>query len=211
MGRIVAWIAIAGGCAACGFTPATVESSGADASVPVADGPDTPVPDATPAIDAGFSVARCPGSYTIAIASKPMSRYRVDLTPRVLTLHRDACNSDALGITHLVVLDDETEAAELQNASGTTNYYVGAIQARDQPTTSAMWFAVTGGELAPSTWQINQPNDNADVENNEQNAAAADSSSGLLNDIPTNATYYAICECDGLAVDPTIDALITAQ
>ena len=66
--------------------------------------------------------------------------------------------------------------------------------------------------MSPALWQTGQPNDNnSGGENNEQNFAAADDGTGLLNDVSGNNTYRGVCECDGLPIPPAVANVIASQ
>jgi hypothetical protein len=143
-----------------------------------------------------------------------MSRYRVISSTDNVSVQSADCNDDHAGWTHLVVLDNTTEAAQVRTTLVTSStYYVGAVQTRDSNAEGAGWLAFTGGALATGVWQSNQPNDNSDgVEDNEQNFAAADdSASGLLNDVSGSNSYRAVCECDGQAIPAPVAAAFAAS
>jgi hypothetical protein len=157
--------------------------------------------------DAGFDVSTCPASYNLTVASTPGSRYRLISASATFMEHHDTCKSDALGITHLIVIQDQVEAQEVAALVIGGEYYVGAVQTPDQVIPTTAWSNLTGGPVPTLIWQSNQPNDGDGVENNVQNVGAADNASGLLDD--TSLTDLgAFCECDGYPIDPSVEAWI---
>jgi hypothetical protein len=207
------WVAIMF-VSACGFTPSAVGVDADPIDAPSHGQLDAHVnpPDAFVFHDAPaqlpFDPAMCPTGYTNnTVTASPNSRYRVVGTPAKFSAQSTLCNADHPGWTHLVVLDTTQEATEIHAALGGTAYYVGAVQPRDQPTPATGWLQFTGAAVPAELWQSGQPNDNGDAENNEQNVAAADDSSGLMNDVSGLYSYVAVCECDG---NPLAPAVITA-
>ena len=204
--------------AGCGFQ---VAGSGGDAS-PVADtgaerGSNDPPVDA--AIDAMadamidalvFTPAMCPASYTLTTGSAPLSRYRVITTAASFQTQHADCNDDHAGWTHLVAFDAQAEAGAV---GGMTSgfYYIGLVQAPNQTAVAAGWYRFTGGAMASGwsqTGSFAQPEDAQDyVENGQEQLAVADSS-GMAYDVAGLASYAAVCECDGHAIDPTVAAMI---
>jgi hypothetical protein len=200
------------GLAACGFTP---NQAPADASHD---------PDASHLIDARefhdahvfddahvfmdamtppvFDPTLCPSDYSNnSITSSPNTRYRIIPDMHGFVAQNADCNDDHPGWTHLFVIDSITEAQQIKSHLGQP-YYVGAVQPRDSSGAAIGWLAFTGAAVDPSFWQGGQPNDNdfTPFENNDQNFAAADDTTGLLNDVSGSFQYQAVCECDGLPV-----------
>jgi hypothetical protein len=197
---------------ACGFSPSAV---GVDADHhPMIDARQidahvNPPPDAFVFEDAPaqvvFDPASCPIGYTNnTVTASPNSRYRVVGVAANFLAQNTLCNADHPGWTHLVVLDTTQEATEIHAAMGGNPYYVGAVQPPDQQTPGTGWLLFTGEAVPTDLWQTNQPNDNGDAENNEQNFAAADDSSGLMNDVSGVYSYLAVCECDGNPLAPDV-------
>jgi hypothetical protein len=187
--------------AACGFEHGSLGPSVDAVSV---DGPDA---QADSMIDAAPLV--CPTSYSITIASTK-SVYRVIATTAPFATQHQACNTDQSGDTHLASIETATEASELQVALGataSTNYYIGVVQKPSQNTVTEGWFAFTGADLPDDLWASGQPNDDAPGESNEENLAALNPTD-LLHDATGDVAYPAICECDGLPIDPTVATYI---
>jgi uncharacterized Zn-binding protein involved in type VI secretion len=202
---------------ACGFSPSN--AIGVDADHPMIDAPkvqidahvnpplDAFVFEDAPAVEA-FDPANCPIGYSNnTVTASPSSRYRIVGQPAVFGTQQTICAGDHPGWTHLVVLDTQLEATQIETALAGNAYYVGAIQPPNQQSPDVGWLQFTGEAVPADMWQINQPNDNGDVENNEQNFVAADNSTGLLNDVSGTYSYLAVCECDGKPIAP---AVITA-
>jgi hypothetical protein len=151
-------------------------------------------PDAAPSIDA-FDPADCAATYTFDTGT---SRYRViDLDRSFLAQHLE-CKSDG---NHLVVYDTDAERTAIRTALGDSDRWVGFVQAPDQSRPELGWSAITGGEALMTFWET--PDDDDDVENNEQNTAL-DQSDGV-DDKSAGETHGAICECDGRAIDTTVE------
>jgi len=160
-----------------------------------------------------FNPAQCPSGYSNdGITASPDSRYRfIDLTDPFATHYND-CNDDMVGWTHLVVLETAQEAQQIRAIITSTTYYAGVVQERSASAANAGWLELTGRSLQTPLWQTDQPNDNnSGGEQNEQNLAAADDGSGLLNDVSGSSNYRGICECDGHAVPKPIDDLVKAN
>ncbi len=206
--------------AACSFSsgvPATggQGSGSADGGVDAspADGSlvDAVTVDASPDGPPPWDPTMCPAEYTLTLTGTPQSRYRlIDTSANVNTQHVD-CNDDHAGWTHLVSLDDATEATQIRASITSNTFYVGAVQPRDQADTGVGWLTFAGTALPSAAWQTGQPNDNAGVENNDQNFAAADDSTGLLNDVSGSGTYRAVCECDGQAIPAAVASAFAAS
>jgi hypothetical protein len=199
--------------AGCGFTPtqgtSDARTSGPDGNV----GPDAHVVDAHAVLDAHvvmdgpgpdpFDPAMCPVDYTNnTITASPNTRYKIltDMAP-VITQSNE-CNGDHPGWTHLAVLDTVQEAQQINAHMGGYFYYVGAVQPAGQAMPGDGWLQLTGAPVPAEMWQPSQPNDNGNAENDEQNFASVDDSSGLMNDVARGYQYRAVCECDGEAISP---------
>lgn len=223
--KAVALIALA---TACGFKP---NPSATDSSVPDPDAPPHHQDDAHVFEDAHeyhdahvymdameqpvFDVTLCPSDYSnTTITSSPGSRYKIITGQQTFAIQNADCNDDHAGWTHLFVIDSITEAQQIRSHVGQA-YYVGAVQPHDSADVDAGWLSFTGAAVDPTFWQNGQPNDddqsfNLD-ETNEQNFAAVDDSSGLLNDVSGAFQYQAVCECDGLPVSAAAAAAIAGN
>lgn len=161
-------------------------------------------------IDTVMPVA-CPASYTLTLASTT-TKYRVISTPAAFAPLHAECNGDQPGRTHLASFETATEAMQMRDAivalgnPGGTQFYVGAVQKPNQTTTTAGWYVFTGGALDPGLW-VSTPNDDNAGENNEENLGALNTSD-LMHDVTGDLAYPAICECDGLAIDPVVAGYI---
>lgn len=163
-----------------------------------------------PSIDAFvFTPALCPVAYDRTTAAAPGSRFRVITTQAVFSSQHADCKDDAPGWTHLVVFDAQAEASAV-GAMISAFFYVGIVQAPSQAGVGQGWFKLTGGAHATS-WSSQSPQQPEDgdeyVENNEENLAVA-GTNGALYDVIGSTGYRAVCECDGLPIDPTVAALI---
>jgi len=167
-------------------------------------------------LDAAFSVADCPASYTVTIAHSS-SRYRLIGTLEVFSDSNDACNADLPGATHLAALDTVGEEEDLQALilDSIARYYVGAIQAPGETAFDVGWSLVTGASLPPGLWDAGEPNDGGLVTTDQGyqqfgELAPENGTPGLHDDDPDQYDG-AICECDGLPVPSAITSEIAAQ
>jgi hypothetical protein len=160
-----------------------------------------------------FDPALCPADYSNStVTASPNTRYKIIGDMHTFAMHNADCNDDHAGWTHLLVIDSLDEAQQLRSHVGQP-YYVGAVQPHDSAGADVGWIALTGAAIDPMFWQHDQPNDNdfTPVENNDQNFAAVDDSSGLLNDVSGAFQYEAVCECDGLPVSAAAAAAIAGN
>jgi hypothetical protein len=197
-------------CAGCSFTLPAEKSidDGKPADAP-ADGPaDAP-------IDAAFDPAQCPAGYANnGITAAPDSRYRLIDTDAAFATHHVDCNDDKVGWTHLVVLDTVQEAQQIRAIITTRTYYAGVVQPRSSGQPGAGWLLFNGVAMSTGLWQTQpsiQPNDTDGNEDNEQNFAAADDNTGLLNDVSGTASYRGVCECDGHPIPTAVTDAIAGQ
>jgi hypothetical protein len=151
----------------------------------------------------------CPVSYNVTTANTT-SRYRViTSTAAFATQHQD-CNNDQAGDTHLASIESVSEATALQVVLGggaATNYYIGAAQKPSQPLVTDGWFVFSGASLPEGLWASGQPNDDAAGESNEENLLALHPTD-LFHDSTGDVAYPAVCECDGLPIDPVVAGYI---
>ncbi|MEO6774859.1 MAG: hypothetical protein ABI467_17945 [Kofleriaceae bacterium] len=204
--RAAALILIAG----CGFAPAqsaTDAPAGAagdanrDGSVADAREPHDARVVMDAALPAPFDPALCPADYTNnTISASPNTRYKILTDMATFKSQSDECNADHPSWTHLVVLDTVLEAQQIHAHLDGNFYYVGAVQPPGQATPATGWLQLTGAPVPAALWQASQPNDNGGAEDNEQNFAAVDDSTGLINDVDGAYQYQAVCECDGQAI-----------
>lgn len=208
----------------CGFTlqpaPATTDAdTSRDGRVPDAIELDAPGGSIDAAIDAApipdafvppaFDPATCPAGYTATIVASPLSRYRFIMSNQSwVTQHQD-CANDLVGATHLVVLDTVAEAQQVNAATSSTSYHVGAAQPPGQANPLAGWLALTGEPVSATVWYPGQPNDNDYAENSQQDRGAVNTGvSSLLQDVEATFSTHAVCECDGKGVAPAVSAFL---
>jgi hypothetical protein len=153
----------------------------------------------------------CPPSYDVTIPSST-TVYRVIDSDGTFAAQHAACTADLPGATHLASLDTAAEITELRDmlvarAVRTGNHYVGVAQQPNQPNTTDGWFTFNGGPMPQNMWSAGQPNDDVAGENNEENLAAINTAD-MLNDATGDYAYPALCECDGIPIDPTVATYI---
>lgn len=190
MVRIVALLALVTGCRQLlGFE---------EPSDPAAtDGPrvdDGPRADGEIADGAPDGATACPASYTLTISSS-LSQYRHVTNSAIPWLNANAdCVNDGTS-THLIVLSNETELAEIEAVTGTLERWVGhssrataneILPVTDEPTT----FPPASGP----PWAVGEPNAETDC--------VAVSATGELRTLSCGNGRTFICECDQFASDP---------
>jgi hypothetical protein len=189
----------------------TPDARVADAALIDARPADARRPDAMPPLpDAGFTVALCPPAYNLTSPTSPGSRYRViDVPAPFATQHAD-CNDDLPSTwTHLVTFQSQAEAQDAADMLLAQYFYVGMVQAPNQASPELGW-AWFDGSTTLTAWDtgVAQPDDNGGGENNAQNLGVGDAGDGELQDVAGAASYEAVCECDGVPVDPAVAANI---
>jgi Lectin C-type domain len=176
MPRWIALVVMAG----CGFAP---RGSGT--------GPEGTGDDARPGMvadaraDLAVEPPPCPPTYTAS--------YRLIATTELWLTAEQACEADAPGAAHLVVLDDDAERATIatliQSLPG--DAWVGIV--RDPGGTSPWpWRLVTGGPATYAPWESTEPNNMS----GNQYVGVMRKSSGQLFDYGVDQVEYAVCECD---------------
>jgi hypothetical protein len=150
----------------------------------------------------------CPASYD-RILQTTASRYRVVGSKTSWPAARALCASDKPGFTHLIVLSNEQEwrallrepEVYLTEAEGT---WVGFSDVRLEG--DFLWVTNEStsygsvGKVAP--WDVDQPDD-VDTGNPDDDCAAMRVTSGVLHDEKCDHDANYICECDGIADEPT--------
>jgi hypothetical protein len=185
---VIARVALIAFVAACRFS-ATIARS--DAGEGNGDGP---------AHDA--SLAGCPMTY----ASIPdHTRYRVLAGDAAFGVHHRTCAADAPGLTHLVVIDNVAEANAVDDFADAGEVWIGVVQMPNAPGVAEGWFTITGGSVAP-LWISGEPNDAGDPEDNHQNAGKLVGNE--LDDDRATDARPAVCECDGIPIDPIVDTYV---
>ena len=166
-------------------------------------------PDATPPPpDAGFSPALCPGAYNIELPAVAGSRYRYISSALPFAAHHADCNNDLTGWTHLVALDTIAEAQAMGDINPTNYSYVGAAQAPGESQTDTGWRLFTGGDVTTGWSPMStQPDDDEGIEDGEESLAIV-AGTGNMHDVAGLSSYQAICECDGLPIDPVVATYI---
>jgi hypothetical protein len=178
------------GLAGCGFGADAPGAGVADGSpgVEVADAAiDGEVP-----VDALVDAAPCPASYDA-------NGHRGLVATGTWLAAEAACEADAPGRAHLVVLDDDAERAAvatlIQALPG--DAWVGIVRYPGDPWE---WRYVTGGPATYAPFEGAEPNNMS----GNQFVTVIRRSSGFLYDYGVDqAGVYAVCECDGR---PPVDA-----
>jgi hypothetical protein len=165
------------------------------------------IPDASPP-DAGFSVDQCPVAYDLSFGQVPGSRFRYIQTSAPFATHHADCNDDRPGWTHLVAMNTVEEAQAIGALNMPSYSYVGAAQAPNQTLTHTGWRLFIGG-VAGTGWSPvgTQPDDSDGAEDADETLAVV-ASTGNMHDVSGQTSYRAVCECDGLPIDPVVATYI---
>jgi hypothetical protein len=197
--------------AACSFSGRDASPDGDD-PVP-GDGPvvadaDPEAPDARVDADPGFDPAACPPEYDREIAGSPNSRYRYIAVERVFFDQFNDCNNDHSGWTHLISADTVEEAQAAAEFVPKNGYsYLGAVQDPDAAEPGDDWYSFGGEALPPIPWGELAPDDANGQENGAEDVVAI-KDDGEIYDVVLQADVYAVCECDGRAIDPDVAAIV---
>lgn len=156
---------------------------------------DTPAPTSDAASDAAVDalVARtCPPTYMLTNVDEPGSKYRLVTASDDWAAAEADCEDDGGTLTlqpaHLVVLDDSTERSWVYQ-QGTTDKWIGASD------------RLTEGALQAVTDQAAPHFGNAASQEVQKDCMFTTSSETVME--LCTAGFQYICECDGLAADPT--------
>jgi hypothetical protein len=136
------------------------------------------------ATDAPPDAPTCPQTYA--------GGYRPITTPATWLDAEHACEADAPGLTHLVVLDDDGERAAITAAiQSIGDAWVGIVR---EPGGNAPWpwRYVTGGAASYAPWESTEPNNMSA----DQYVAVLRLTSGMLYDYGPTNLVFAVCECD---------------
>lgn len=201
--RRAAWFAVLG--AGCAFNPPS-GSPPVDAGASDAAAEDAAAVDATVEPPPDAPAALCPSSY--AAAGALSSHYRITETATAFRAGHDDCKDDLLGSTHLVVLDAPGELAALRAQFADREWWIGAVQAPTLIVPWGNWSNIVGGAAAVP-WRFGQPDDDGGVFGFEASVAnvAASVVGGVVDRRP-GTLQFAVCECDGRAVDPGVEGVI---
>ena len=134
-------------------------------------------------VDATADAAPCPSTYT--------GGYRFERMPHTWLEAERACEADAPGASHLVVINDDAERLVV-GAAITADAYVGIV--REPGGTSPWpWRYVTGGAATFALWEPIEPNNLS----GDQYIAAMRQTSQQLYDYGITTVGASMCECDG--------------
>jgi hypothetical protein len=155
-----------------------------------------------------FDTSQCPAMYQTA----QTSAYRAILATAHVSQHHADCADDAPGLTHLVTLETTAEATAVATLiPGDGVFYVGAVQAPGEVDAASGWLAITGGEIPLEVWLPSQPDDFDGIENGVEQIGIADAAIATVRDWDAgNGTYPAVCECDGMPIDPVVASWVPA-
>jgi hypothetical protein len=194
--------------AGCGFDAGTASIHGpSDAPVTPIDG--RPADAAPPPIDA-FVPPACPAGWDTIVGSTTTYHY--------LTAAQSWWDAEASCVAlaapgglvpHLAVINNKAEAQGLAALfpAGIV-VWIGLVQAPSASAPDTGWHPVTGGS-AYTRWQFGEPNDSTLLgltEAGRENFGELDDN-GEMNDNDGHAVGPSVCECDGLAIDPSVQLL----
>ncbi|MEZ4364852.1 MAG: C-type lectin domain-containing protein [Kofleriaceae bacterium] len=183
---------------ACSFPSAGGSGGGTDgAPTPGADGglgaDAAPGEDVDAGAVPGFDpVVDCPATYDDTVFAGSRYRYTSPGPGAVFDKHRDECDADAPGLTHLAIPDGPAELAHLveelkEMPRGWAWSYVGITY------DDGAWVDVLGEEATFLPWSPGEPNDSLSSER----AVLVAPNSEALRDVPKTWYLAAVCECDG--------------
>jgi len=169
-----------------------------------------PIDGARDASSDAFTLAMCPASYTITVTGID-SRYRLITGAALIKAQHADCKDDVPGATHLAAFQTAGETAGVAAAvtSSPIRMFVGAVQ-NGGGGLAANWFVVTGEPLPSGLWNSMEPNDADGIENGSEQFGLIDPMTDKLHDEDSVTTNGAVCECDGRAIDPTVEIVITS-
>ena len=189
--------AIIVGLGGCGFH--------SDAASPEVDAPPGTEPDA--AVDAGPLV--CPTTAAWISITGLSSKYMIESGSAEISQWWRAnlrCNAAGAGI-HLVVFDSNQEAVYLSaKLQPNKIYYTGMLQPNGPILAADGWTQITGRN-AISWWGNGEPNDDGVLGNTVDTGVAQFAvidMASFLRDADGHLSRDYVCECDGRAVDTTI-------
>ncbi len=143
----------------------------------------------------------CPNSYALGLPSS-MSRYRHEPSTTTWDAAESACAADLPGGTHLIVLDDDGERAELlaelmQHGIG-ASVWIGLTDRRDE----GIYRWVTAQEvgsppLSTPPWGAGQPDDQNGTQDCVRIQGESSGSPGYFDDGECSSSFQYVCECDG--------------
>lgn len=149
------------------------------------------------AIDAAIDApTNCPSDYgTITGPTK----HRFITTAAPFAAHRNDCNDDAPGSTHLAVTATRLEAETLkENLPPTFElYFVGAYQLPVGIAPQEGWVWVSKEFFDNAVWASSEPTDYDGTEDRMEDHAALSTTLLGMVDVPGALTTGAVCECDG--------------
>jgi hypothetical protein len=150
----------------------------------------------------------CPSTYNITLASTAAtSRYRAVTAQNVFWAIETDCRDDAVGLTHLVITETQTELDEVYvqiAAAVNLACWIGVVQDPAAGSAAAGWIRLDGAAADLTQFAVNEPNDNNGGGNNfKVGGFRCNSAQSRLIDNSGQEDGIALCECDGKAVSDT--------
>jgi hypothetical protein len=158
---------------------------------------DAAVVDAAVTVDA----PTCPSSYTTALVGQ--ARYRLVSSAASWTNAQADCSDDGTG-THLVIPSSSAEHDAIADAiTGSTSLWIGV----SDRVTENTFVVVTGGTTYHVDWftgaSSSEPDNSGDCVEQVSSTTSAVGDRGKQFDENCGSSRRYLCECDGLASDPT--------
>ena len=151
------------------------------------------------------AAAVCPASYNLAVATSP-TVYRYEPTNKTWLDAELSCETESAGITHLIVLSDDTErlgiVGALADTGVTTTIWIGLSDRISEG--SFRWVSAEPVGMPPlenPPWPPGQPDDNGgqDCVRIQGSTTVAPT---LFDDTQCGLMFDYVCECDAYAPDP---------
>lgn len=146
---------------------------------------------------------QCPTTYDLQLPGST-SRYRHQPMSTSWDAAEAACAADTTGGTHLIVLDDDSERAELLATLAERGVMASVWIGLTDRTAEGVYRWVTAQEvgsppLTSPPWGAGQPDDQNGTQDCVRIEGANGGSPGYFDDGECSSSFSYVCECDGYA------------
>lgn len=154
----------------------------------------------------------CPAVFTDTLGSEDARYARLTVSSTASSFKNllKQCSEALPGATHPVNAKSGTLLLALHQKYS-VNFYIGLVQDPASTVKSAGWVNFDGSTFDDDFWSSDNPDDGggttgADAKGENFGEIVA----GGVNDVNATKDVALICECDGVAVSPTVNAFLTA-